>query len=138
AVALIVRVLREGRSVARGLALARGGRVVATAEPTASQAELASLMVGRDVVLGVQKNPAEPNEHRLEVNGLTVLNAAGTKVVDDVSLTVRGGEVLAIAGVQGNGQSELAEAILGLREVGTGSVQLDGTELVGRSVRDVL
>ena len=138
AVVFITHKLREVQAVADEITVIRRGKVVATAEPTASQAELASLMVGRDVVLGVQKNPAEPNEHRLEVHGLTVLDAAGTKVVDDVSLTVQGGEVLAIAGVQGNGQSELAEAILGLREVGAGSVQLDGTELVGRSVRGVL
>src|SRR5699024_98338 len=125
AVVFITHKLREVQAVADEITVIRRGTVVATAEPSASQAELASLMVGRDVVLGVQKNPAEPNEHRLEVSGLTVLDAAGTKVVDDVSLAVHGGEVLAIAGVQGNGQSELAEAILGLREVGTGSVQLD-------------
>ena len=138
AVVFITHKLREVQAAADEITVIRRGKVVATAEPTASQAELASLMVGRDVALGVQKNPSEPNEHTLDVRGLTVLNAAGTKVVDDVSFTVHGGEVLAIAGVQGNGQSELAEAILGLREVGTGSVQLDGTELVGRSVRDVL
>ena len=138
AVVFITHKLREVRAAADQITVIRRGQVVATAEPSASQAELASLMVGRDVVLGVQKNPAELTDHRLQVRGLTVLNAAGTKVVDDVSLTVRGGEVLAVAGVQGNGQSELAEAILGLREIGAGSVQLDGTELVGRSVRGVL
>ena len=138
AVVFITHKLREVQAVADEITVIRRGRVVATAQPTASQGELASLMVGRDVSLGVQKNPAELTDHQLEVSNLTVLGAAGNAVVDDVSFTVRGGEVLAIAGVQGNGQSELAEAILGLREAGTGSVRLDGTELLGRSVRDVL
>src|SRR5690606_18720085 len=104
AVVFITHKLREVQAAADEITVIRRGKVVATAEPTASQAELASLMVGRDVALGVQKNPSEPNEHTLDVRGLTVLNAAGTKVVDDVSFTVHGGEVLAIAGVQGNGQ----------------------------------
>jgi simple sugar transport system ATP-binding protein len=102
-----------------------------------SEAELAALMVGRDVQLVVDKAPATPGEAALEVADLTVRDDSGADVVDEVSFTVRAGEILGIAGVQGNGQSELAEAILGLRPA-TGSIRLDGTELVGRTPREAI
>lgn len=138
AIVFITHKLREVQAAADEITVIRLGKVVATAEPSASQSELASLMVGREVDLGVQKDPARTNERALQISGLTVRNSAGTTVVDDVSLTVHGGEVLAIAGVQGNGQSELAETILGLREAMRGSVRLDERELLGLSVRGVL
>ncbi|QOR71737.1 ABC transporter ATP-binding protein [Ruania alkalisoli] len=138
AIVFITHKLREVRAVADEITVIRRGKVVGTASPTDSQAELASLMVGRDVSLGVEKGPAEPNEQALEVAGLSVLDAVGSPVVRDVSFTIRGGEVLAVAGVQGNGQSELAEVILGLRKATAGSITLDGTELLGKSVDQVL
>nr|MDQ2698587.1 ATP-binding cassette domain-containing protein [Actinomycetota bacterium] len=96
-------------------------------------------MVGRAVELTVQKGAPTLGEGAgLEVNDLRVITANGTVVVDDVSFDVRPGEVLAIAGVQGNGQTELVEAMVGLAERVTGSVRLGGVELVGKSVRGIL
>lgn len=138
-IVFITHKLREVREVADRITVIRLGKVVGEASPTASNAELASLMVGRAVELTVLKNPPQiRNEPGLVVRDLRVLTAAGAVMVDGVSFEVRPGEVLAIAGVQGNGQTELAEAIVGLQEHVTGSIRLGEVELVGRSVRDVL
>lgn len=137
-IVFITHKLREVRAVADEITVIRRGRVVGTAEPTATETELASLMVGRAVNLGVDKSPAQPNERTIEVRGLSVLDSAKKAVVDDVSFTVNGGEIFAVAGVQGNGQTELVETILGLRTAASGTVRLNGTELLGKSVKDVL
>ena len=138
AIVFITHKLREVRAVADKITVIRLGKIVGTAERTASSGELASLMVGRQVSLNVDKNAPELTDNSLTVAGLTVLDQIGQKVVNDVDFTVRGGEVLCIAGVQGNGQTELTEAIIGLRRVTAGSISLNGTELVGKSVREVL
>jgi simple sugar transport system ATP-binding protein len=96
------------------------------------------MMVGRDVNLVVEKPPANPGEVVLDVTNLFVQDDRGLTAVKGVSFEVRAGEILAFAGVQGNGQTELVEALTGLRRATAGSVLLNGTELVGRSVRDVL
>jgi simple sugar transport system ATP-binding protein len=116
----------------------RLGKVVGEASPTATNNELAALMVGRAVSLVVDKTPSTGGEDALVVEGLTVTDPSGIVLVDDVSFSVRRGEVLAIAGVQGNGQTELTEAILGLEPVHAGRITLDGKELTGRSVKQVL
>jgi ABC-type uncharacterized transport system ATPase subunit len=95
-------------------------------------------MVGRAVELTVRKEQARAGDEALVVSGLTVRDANGQAVVDDVSFEVRRGEILAIAGVQGNGQTELTEAIMGLQERVEGTVTLDGKRLDGLSVRRVL
>ncbi|MBX6721684.1 MAG: ATP-binding cassette domain-containing protein, partial [Dactylosporangium sp.] len=100
--------------------------------------ELAALMVGRAVRLDVQKTPAEPGEPVLSVRGLVVHDERGQRAVDGVDLEVRAGEVLGIAGVQGNGQTELVEAIMGLRPVRAGSVVLGGETVTNRRTRDIL
>ena len=138
AIVFITHKLREVRAIADRITVIRRGRVVGTAEPTASQAELASLMVGRAVSLTVSKDAARTGDVVLSVSDLVVRAANDQVVVDGVSFDVRGGEVLAVAGVQGNGQTELTEAILGLQDRVTGSVRLAGKELVGRSVDRVL
>ncbi len=138
AIVFITHKLREVREVADRITVIRLGKVVGEAEPTASNAELASLMVGRPVELTVQKNPPQLGDDALVVSGLTVADASGLVHVDDISFTIRAGEVLAVAGVQGNGQTELTEALLGLQHHVLGSVRLDGHELVGRNVRQVL
>src|SRR5690606_13695959 len=84
------------------------------------------------------KDAPKLGEESLVVKELTVTDPLGTVLVDDVSFSVRGGEVLVIAGVQGNGQTEVTEAIVGLQPRVEGSVRLNGEELVGRSVRDIL
>ena len=137
-IVFITHKLREVRAVADRITVIRRGQVVGSALPSAPETELASLMVGRSVDLGVDKSPAQPGEISLEVRDLTVLDAAGVRQVDRVTFDVARGEILAVAGVQGNGQTELTEVILGLQKPTFGSVKLDGIELVGLSVRQVL
>ncbi|GAB2842534.1 ABC transporter ATP-binding protein [Microbacterium insulae] len=137
-IVFITHKLREVREVADRITVIRLGKVVGEAAPTATNAELASLMVGRAVELTVHKGEPKIGEGGLTVTDLRVLTSAGAVVVDGVSLDVRPGEVLAVAGVQGNGQTELVEAIVGLAERVTGSITLDGVELVGKSVRGIL
>jgi len=137
-VVFITHKLREVRAVADRITVIRRGRVVGTATPDASESELASLMVGRSVSLGVGKEPPRRGEEHLVVADLVVRDARGARAVDGVCLSVARGEVLAVAGVDGNGQSELAEAVLGLVPAESGSVRLGGAELLGLGVRGVL
>jgi ABC-type uncharacterized transport system ATPase subunit len=137
-IVFITHKLREVREVADRITVVRLGKVVGEAAPTASNAELASLMVGRAVELTVHKDPPTLGEEALVVDDLTVIDHTGALVVNHVSFAVRAGEILAVAGVQGNGQTELSEALVGLQPRVHGSVTLDGTELVGSSVRRVL
>jgi ABC-type multidrug transport system ATPase subunit len=95
-------------------------------------------MVGRTVLLRVDKDEARPGEPVLEVAGVAAEDDRGHRVVDGVDLTVRAGEVLGIAGVQGNGQTELVEAIMGLRPLLTGTVTLQGRPMHGVSTRAIL
>lgn len=138
AIVFITHKLREVREVADTITIVRLGRIVGEASPTATNAELASLMVGRAVELTVHKEPPRVGEGGLDVHGLRVLTPTGAIVVDGVDFSVRPGEVLAIAGVQGNGQTELVEAIVGLAARVEGTISLDGTNLVGKSVRAIL
>jgi ABC-type uncharacterized transport system ATPase subunit len=138
AIVFITHKLREVRAVADRITVVRHGKVVGEAEPTASDAELASLMVGRAVELTVRKEAPRTTDNELAVRDLVLALPDGQVVVDRVSFTVRGGEVLVVAGVQGNGQTELTEALLGLHPDVSGSIRLDGAELVGRTVRQVL
>jgi ABC-type uncharacterized transport system ATPase subunit len=138
AIVFITHKLREVREVADRITVIRLGKVVGEASPTATNNELAALMVGRAVSLVVDKAPATGGEDALVVEHLTVTDPSGIVLVDDVSFTVRRGEVLAIAGVQGNGQTELTEAIIGLEPAHAGRITLDGKELTGRSVKQVL
>jgi simple sugar transport system ATP-binding protein len=139
-IVFITHKLKEVKAIADRITVIRRGMVVGSPSPHASETELATLMVGRDVRLGVKKEGAVDAAAApvFAVNGLTVRNEAGQTVVDDVSFDVRPGEILAIAGVQGNGQTELTEALLGLRTPARGSIRLDGKELAGASPRKVL
>jgi ABC-type uncharacterized transport system ATPase subunit len=129
--------LSEVKAISDRIVVLRRGEVVGTATPDATEAELAALMVGHDVKLVVDKAPAEPGEPVLQVRGLTVLDSRGHVAVDGIDLDVRAGEILAVAGVQGNGQTELVEAIAGLRVVEAGQVLLDGVDVTGLSPRDL-
>ncbi|ASN51387.1 ABC transporter ATP-binding protein [Sinomonas sp. R1AF57] len=130
--------LREVKAVADVITVIRRGRVVGDAAPSAAPAELATMMVGRPVILTLDKAPAEPKDTTFSVRDLTVAAPNGQRVVDGVTFDIAQGEILAVAGVQGNGQTELTEAILGLAKHATGSVVLDGKELLGRSVKHIL
>jgi simple sugar transport system ATP-binding protein len=134
----ITHKLREVKAVADKITIIRLGKVVGTQLPTASQEELANLMVGREVDLVPNKAALNPGENILEINDLSIFNDSGRKVVSNLSLNIRAGEILAIAGVQGNGQSELARAIVNLEKHKTGSIKLDGEEILGSTVRDSL
>jgi ABC-type uncharacterized transport system ATPase subunit len=124
--------LREVLGVADRITVLRGGRVVGHTTPAeADDQALATMMVGRDVQLVVDKDPADAGEPVLQVEGLQVDDARGQRVVRGVSFEVRAGEILAVAGVQGNGQTELVEALTGLRAPVGGSVRLDGTDVTG-------
>jgi simple sugar transport system ATP-binding protein len=139
-IVFITHKLREVREVADRITVIRLGKVVGTAKPTDSTSELASMMVGRDVGLTVKKSSSELGAEVLKVQGISVLDDRMQRAVNDVSFSVRGGEILALAGVQGNGQTELAEALLGLRSVvkGSGSIEINGKDLTSASVREVL
>ena len=137
-IVFITHKLREVREVADRITIIRLGKVVGEALPTASNKELASLMVGRAVELTVEKEPAKVGEAALVVGNLSVVDIHGQMVVNKVNFEVRSGEILAIAGVQGNGQTELTEALLGLQDRVTGTITLDGKPLAGLSVRKVL
>ncbi|MEV7430590.1 MULTISPECIES: ABC transporter ATP-binding protein [unclassified Nocardioides] len=138
AVVFITHKLREVREVADRITVIRRGRVVGEAEPTATNPELAAMMVGRPVELTVRKDEPTLGGEALVVRDLTVADATGLVHVAGISFEVRAGEVLGVAGVQGNGQTELTEALLGLQDHVTGSITLDGRELRGRTVRQVL
>ena len=134
----ITHKLREVRAVADKITIIRLGKVVGNQLPSASQEELANLMVGREVDLAPNKAAFNPGENVLEINDLSIFNDSGRKVVSNLSLNIRAGEILAIAGVQGNGQSELARAIVNLEKHKSGSIKLDGKEILGSTVRDSL
>jgi general nucleoside transport system ATP-binding protein len=137
-IVFITHKLKEVKAIADRITVLRRGRAVGTAPPSASEGELASMMVGRTVMLEVAKEPARPGVPVLEVAGLAVNDDRGHRAVDGVDLTVHHGEVLGIAGVQGNGQTELVEAIMGLRPVVVGSVTLEGKPLIGRTTKQIL
>ena len=121
----ITHKLREVLEVADRIIVLRRGAVVGTTTPAkASRAKLAEMMVGREVRLEVAKSKARPGRPVLEVRDLVVINERRQLAVDGVSLEVREGEVLGIAGVQGNGQTELVEAVTGLRKPASGTVRL--------------
>ncbi|MET1036534.1 MAG: ABC transporter ATP-binding protein [Arthrobacter sp.] len=138
AIVFISHKLREVKAISDTITVIRRGKVVGTADPSASTTELASLMVGRSVMLSLDKAPAVPGEETFRVEHLTVLSDTGQRLLDDVSFGISRGEILAVAGVQGNGQTELTEAIMGLLGHVSGSVTLEGRQLVGRSVKQII
>ncbi|MEB0201815.1 MULTISPECIES: ABC transporter ATP-binding protein [unclassified Cryobacterium] len=137
-IVFITHKLREVRAVADRITVIRLGAVVGQASPTASNEELATMMVGRAVDLTVDKSPATPGAPALVVTDLTVLDPRGQVLVNNVSFTVHAGEILAIAGVQGNGQTELTEALMGLQPRVSGDITLDGASLRSHTVRRIL
>jgi ABC-type uncharacterized transport system ATPase subunit len=128
-VVFISHKLREVQAIADKITVLRRGGVVGERTPPATEDDLAALMVGRNVQLRVSKAPAEPGDVVLDVNGLTVAGADGRTWVNGMSFQVRAGEILGIAGVQGNGQTELCEALMGLRPTAAGTVRLNGGDL---------
>jgi simple sugar transport system ATP-binding protein len=137
----ITHKLREVQAVSNKITVIRQGKVVGQAKPTSTAGELATMMVGREVDLKVDKSAAKlTGDYTLSIEDIHVEDDRKQLAVNGVTLSVQAGEVLAIAGVQGNGQTELAEALLGLRPVikGRGSISLNGKHIEGQSVRQRL
>ena len=137
-IVFITHKLREVKAIADRITVIRRGKVVGEAQPSSTEVELASLMVGRSVNLTVERARATPGEVALTLSRLVVADDRGHTTVDGVDLQVRAGEIVALAGVQGNGQEELVEALLGLRLPESGTIELLGANVVGRSVDDIL
>jgi simple sugar transport system ATP-binding protein len=130
--------LDEVLAISDQITVMRAGKVTGqlkTAETT--KEEIAKLMVGREVILRVPKNKAKPGEEVLVLHDVHVRNTRKQEVVKGISLQVRQGEILGIAGVEGNGQTELAEAITGLRAVINGEITLRGNRIDGKSPRQI-
>lgn len=136
-VIFITHKLKEALSVADRINVLRRGKVVGEALPkNTSESQIAEMMVGRAVQLVVDKAEAVPRESMLDVRNLTVVEPDGRVVVDDVTFEVRVGEIVGVAGVQGNGQTELVEAIAGLRRAASGSIVLGGRDITTDSPRE--
>jgi simple sugar transport system ATP-binding protein len=132
----ITHKLKEVLAIADRITVMRGGKVVGSTTPNeTNEQRLAAMMVGREVILTVDKEAAQPKEEVLEVEGLRVRDQRDLETVRGVSFRARAGEILGIAGVQGNGQTELVEALTGLRRIESGSVKLSGKDLTGKSPR---
>ncbi|MDR2620717.1 MAG: ABC transporter ATP-binding protein, partial [Propionibacteriaceae bacterium] len=138
AIVFITHKLHEVRAVADDITVIRRGRVVGQATQDMGEAELAEMMVGRSVSLRVAKAPAAPEEIRLAVNDLRVSDPTGAVVVNGVSFEVRSGEILCVAGVQGNGQTELAAALLGLIPILGGTIKLGDKDTTNSNVLTTL
>ncbi|WP_298984165.1 ABC transporter ATP-binding protein [Caldilinea sp.] len=131
--------LREVMEVCDRIAVMRDGRlvdVVLTAQTT-TQA-LSRMMVGREVMLRVDKAPATPGEVLLRIQNLHAKDDRGLPALRGVNLTVRAGEIVGVAGVEGNGQRELEETLRGLRPVSAGRIELCGRDVTGRAPRDII
>jgi ABC-type uncharacterized transport system ATPase subunit len=137
-IVFITHKLKEVQQMADTITVIRQGRVAGTLAPSASDDELAALMVGRAVRFAPEKAAASLGEKVLDVQDLSVADDLGNTAVKELSFAIRAGEILAIAGVQGNGQTELCEALVGLRPVMGGQFLLGGRHLTGRSTREIL
>ncbi len=134
----ITHKLKEVIEIADQITVIRRGKVVGSAKPDeADQQSLAAMMVGRDVDMHLHKKKAEPKEMILEVNNLVVKDANGNVEVDDVSFEIKAGEIVGIAGVQGNGQTELVNALVGMIPTESGTVKINGLPATNASPRKV-
>ena len=135
-VIIITHKLEEIKSVADRCAVLNRGKLIDVLDvATTSTAEMARLMVGREVSFTSDKTEAQPKETVLKVEGLTVEGEAGNEAVKDVSFEIHAGEIFALAGVSGNGQNELADAIAGLKTAVRGRIYLNGTDITDLSIR---
>jgi ABC-type uncharacterized transport system ATPase subunit len=138
-IVFITHKLKEVLEIADRITVLRRGKKIETVPRVgATEAGLARLMVGREVLLRVEKKPSEPGEPLLEVRDLRVLDSRGLEAVRGVSFQAREGEIVGIAGVDGNGQSELIDALAGLRRAQSGHVLIGGEEVLGEPPSDVL
>ncbi len=129
-VIFITHKLNEVLEIADRITVLRRGKMIETLDKEgATEESLARLMVGREVLLRVEKEPAQPGDALLEIEGLHAFDDRGIEKVRDVSFEVRAGEIVGIAGIDGNGQTELIDAVCGLLPVAAGTVRLDGVDV---------
>lgn len=134
----ITHKLKEVKAISDRITVLRGGKSVDTVETQdVSQEDVAELMVGRQVLLKVEKAPAQKGEEILNISNLNVEDNRALPAVKDISLSLKKGEILGIAGVEGNGQSELVEALTGLRDIKSGSIKLRGKEISNYGARQI-
>ena len=127
---IVTHKLREITSVADRVSVMRGGRMIETVDVAdTSERDLALRMVGRDVVLRVSKAPTTPGDVMLQIDQVSLRDEGGRQKLSNIDITVRAGEIVGIAGVEGNGQSELADALLNLRPISSGEIRLDGRDI---------
>ena len=135
---LITHKLDEIRAVSDRVTVIRRGKSIETVEIAgATNADLAEMMVGRSVSFKTEKQASQPKEVVLSIKDLVVNENRGVPAVKNLSLDVRAGEIVGIAGIDGNGQSELIQAITGLRKVESGSIELKGNSIVGLHPRQI-
>lgn len=134
----ITHKLKEVLAISHRIVVMRGGRVVGTTTPEESTPEsLAAMMVGREVLLRVEKTKSKPADVVLDVNGISAIDDREHQALRDVSFQVRAGEVLGVAGVQGNGQTELVEVLTGLRSASAGSMRVGDEDITNASPRQI-
>ena len=137
-IVFITHKLREVLAIADDIVVLRNGQVVGETRPSdTDESDLAEMMVGRNVMLQVEKSVARPGDPVLEIKELEVKDDRGQIALDSLSFEVRAGEILGVAGVEGNGQRELVEAITGLRAPSVGVMKIEGEELTGESPRQI-
>lgn len=135
---LITHKLKEIMAVCDQVTIIRRGRVIDSVPVSGTNPnELAAKMVGREVSFAVEKKESQPKETILSVNGVTSMGSRGVNALNNISFEVKAGEILGIAGVDGNGQSELIEAITGLRKVQGGQILLKGKDMTNQSPRSI-
>lgn len=135
----ITHKLKEVMDVADRITVMRQGKVEGTTKPSETfESELATMMVGRQVLLKVNKGPAQMGKPELKVRGLTMRNQSGLKIVSDLSLDIHAGEILGLAGVQGNGQSEFVDGLAGMREIDEGTIHFKEQDISNASPRELL
>ncbi|WP_195940532.1 ABC transporter ATP-binding protein [Romboutsia sp. 1001713B170131_170501_G6] len=137
-VIIITHKLKEIKAAADHCTIIRRGKYIDTVKVSdVTEDDLAAMMVGREVNFKVDKKEAKPSNVVLEINNLTVKDNRKISVVDELSLEVKAGEILGIAGIDGNGQSELVEALTGLRKAESGSIKINGKELLNKNPKEM-
>lgn len=137
-VVFISHKLNEIKEICDRITIMRDGRTIdVKMVEEVSEQEISRLMIGRDVQLKTDKTPAKPGQTFLSVKNLSYTDAAGQQILKDINMTVRKGEILGIAGIEGNGQNELSELVTGMRKLRTGQIRIGGEDISRKSVREI-
>lgn len=139
AVIFISHKLAEVMEICDRMSVMRDGKMIGTVDrEDTDQRQLANMMVGREVILSVEKEAATPTDVKLELNNITILDPLKHRpAVNDISFALRAGEILGVAGIEGNGQSELVEGIVGLRKIDEGHIVVAGQDMTGGGAKQM-